>query len=110
MMGVGVEIKVLKDKRIRIHWFVDDDKGPIRTAQSDPIVHPGLGTVVLGGAVGYIACQPTRQTLTSPIVNGRLQPCPCSREITAVTCPECKATKEFQAATDAAAKHLTEEI
>ena len=93
-MGVPVEIKCLKNGQVRIHWFVHSEKGPIVTGSVTHIT--ARGPLVLGGVTGYIACQPARKNLTSPIINGHMQPCPCSDDVQAVTCETCAATPEYE--------------
>ena len=39
---------------------------------------------------GYIACQKALTSIVPQMVNGKWQPVPCSAEVGAVTCPECK--------------------
>lgn len=95
-MPQQVDVKVLKGGRVRIHWFVLRESGPIHTSARH--VHgQGVGTIQLGGHSGYIACQPQRKQL-SLTQGGRIQVCPCSMEFEVVTCPECMATVEFQKA------------
>lgn len=103
-MGTPVEIKVLGDGRVRIHLFVMSDKGPVHTGSTVAVTQ--RGPLKLGGAVGYVACQPARQNLTSPLVHGYVQPLPISAEVIAVTCPECAATKEYGALADELEKEL----
>jgi len=102
-MGTPVNIRVLKNGQVRIHWFVRDPKGPIRTGASAPFLAPGVKPLVLGGKTGYLACQPKLRSLTSPIAEGKLQPIPCSSEPAAVTCPECRGVPQYREACEAIA-------
>ncbi len=96
-MPTPVNIKVLKGGRVRIHLFVLKEGGPISTKKSTHLMPGGKRAVELGGRQGYIACQPNRQQLTL-MVGGFLQPCPCSMELTSVTCPDCQETEPFKTA------------
>lgn len=104
---VSVDIKVLNlktDRRVRIHWFMRTDDGPIQTGSM--VASTALGPMVLGGSRGKIVCQPKRTTLTSPMVLGRYQPCPCSDDVRAVTCDLCAATPEYKRAVEELAEIL----
>ena len=82
---------------VRVHYFVRG-AGPIRNGS---ITRRGpRGPMVLGGGRGHVACQPGRQQL-SVVANGQHQPFPCTDHAPAVTCPECKATADFQKANGA---------
>jgi hypothetical protein len=75
--------------RVRIHYFHRDDKGPVSTAQ---VVHPTqIGPVPLGGATGFIACQPGLKSLFTPA-----GPVVHSDDPRAVTCPECRGSGEWR--------------
>lgn len=100
-MPPQVEIKLMNlktDRRVRIHWFQHDDKGPIHTGSV--VATTALGPLKLGGVRGRIACQPNRASLAPPLVNGRIQPCPCSDDVRAVTCDLCAATEGYRSAVE----------
>lgn len=90
-----VVIKLLPDGsgRVRIHWFVHDDRGPVTTPASTTLT--ALGPLKLGGAKGRIACQPRRASVTPEVVGGVTTPIVHSDDVRAVTCPECRQTKEY---------------
>ena len=106
-MTVPITIKVLKDRRVRIHFFVRSEKGPIQT---EPDIHlaPGIKPVRIGGAKGFVACQPQRKRLAGEMLNGRVLVFPCSDEVRAVTCDLCLATDEFKKAAEELAAVLAE--
>jgi hypothetical protein len=85
-------IKLLPDGsgKVRLHYFVHDDKGPIKTPTGT--VMTALGPVTMGGVMGYVACQPRRTEITPEIRQNVVVPVPHTNEARAVTCPECKET------------------
>lgn len=91
-MARTIQMRVLPDGKVRIHYFVHDDAGPIRTPGKVIAMTP-LGPLRAGGVKGYIACQPKRDSaLPGRVAGGEIQVMPHSNEARAVTCPECKAT------------------
>jgi hypothetical protein len=93
-----VVIRLLPDGsgRVRIHWFVHDPKGPVRTPASTTMT--ALGPLRLGGAVGRIACQPGLESVTPKVDGTQTVPLCHSDDCRAATCPECMATPEYAAA------------
>ena len=91
-----VEIKLLPDGsgRVRIHWFVRDPKGPIKTAGSTTL--PALGPLTLGGAMGRLACNAAIKDVAPQFSGGVWRPCVCSDDVRAVSCPECQAVPEYE--------------
>lgn len=93
-----VDFRMLPDGsgRVRIHWFMRDEAGPICTgvvSHSTP-----LGPVVLGGAKGRIACQPNLESVNPIWLSANhVQPLHHSDDARAATCPECMATPEYAA-------------
>ena len=96
-----VDVKILGNGRVKIHFFVRDPKGAVRTTGRGPFRVPGAGVMTLGGGVGFVACQPQRKTLSCVSPMGIGQPFPISAEFTAVNCPECMATAAFKKAAEA---------
>lgn len=92
-----VVIRLLPDGsgRVRIHYFVHDQKGPVTTPSG--AVMTALGPLKLGGVTGRIACQPQLASVTPQMVKGELQPTVHSDDVRAVTCPECQRTSEYLA-------------
>jgi hypothetical protein len=80
--------------RVRIHFFVRDDAGPVSTPG---VVHQtALGQVHLGGARGYIACRPKQSSImpgTAP--GGMIEPTVHTDDGRAATCPECLKTEAW---------------
>jgi hypothetical protein len=96
-MSRHVGIRMLPDGsgRVRIHWFVKDEvrrsiQTPSRTALTE------RGSIVLGGATGYIACDPARKDVYPRAVRGIVELFCHSDDPRAATCPECCATEEFR--------------
>ncbi len=91
-----IVIKVLPDGRVRHHWFVRDEQGPIKTPlRQDPTQ---AGVLRLGGAVGYIACQKRRQSTAPEVRGNQVVPLCHTDDPRAATCPDCLATPEYAAA------------
>jgi hypothetical protein len=88
-----VVVKVLPDGRRRIHWFVRDDRGPVKTAARSEMTQAGV--LRLGGAAGHVACQPGRESILPEAMPGRVVPFAHSDDPRGATCPECLATKEY---------------
>ncbi len=92
------EIKMLPDGsgRVRIHYFVHDQKGPVTTP--DGVIMSSIGPIRMGGVKGYIACQPERANLL-PQMQGNVSLLTChSDDARAATCPECLATDDWKKA------------
>lgn len=90
-------IRVLKDGRVRIHFFARDDAGPVTTPSA--VVPTSMGLISLGGAKGFIACEPRRQSVSPELGPGnRVTPCCHTDEPRAVTCPECLETETYKKA------------
>jgi hypothetical protein len=92
----SINIKLLKDGRVCIHYFALDPQGPIET-QGD--VRPTeVGPIKLGGVRGKIVCHP-EQNSVYPYFDGReTKICAHSDDPRAVTCPACQESAEFKAA------------
>lgn len=94
-----VQCDRLRDGRVRIHYFARDAAGPVRTAARAGAVEPV--PLVLGGAVGFIACQPKAADARPSrgpggvIVMGLGSHTDDPR---AATCPECCATQAYSEA------------
>jgi hypothetical protein len=88
-------IRMLPDKsgRRRIHWFQRQVDGPLATQGQQQLTL--IGPMQLGGAKGRIVCQGPNATLDKSTA-GNVEPVAHSDDPRAVTCPECKATQEFQ--------------
>ncbi len=86
-MSRSVMVRLLPDRRVRIHYFVRDDAGivknPVRIEQTV------LGPMTLGGARGYLACQPRQDSVLPRVHGGVIHPCVHSDDPRAATCPEC---------------------
>jgi hypothetical protein len=91
-----VNIRLLPDgsRRVRIHWFIHDERGPAKTPGT--IIPTELGPMPLGGAVGRIACAPQQSNILPQKRGGEIHLTIHSDDARAVTCPECMATVEFQ--------------
>lgn len=94
-MSRHIGIKLLPDNsgRVRIHWFVRDPAGPIITSGRRAVT--AKGPITLGGARGYIACQPDRKDVRPTAVRGILEMFFHSDDFRAATCPECLGTQEY---------------
>lgn len=99
-MSTQVVVRLLKDGsgRVRIHYFVRDEAGPIRTP-AGVIALTAMGPMSAGGTKGYIACQPKQESLDVK-KDGIIYPTPHSDDVRAVTCPECQATAEYKKMAD----------
>jgi hypothetical protein len=105
-----VIIRMLPDKsgRVRIHWFIHEERGPIKTPETVKMTQ--IGPVRLGGNRGRIACQPAKTDLV-PQQKGRdIEPCCHSDDPRAVTCPECMAVPEYREAMDYLGELLTTSV
>jgi hypothetical protein len=81
--------------RVRIHHFVRDGAGPVRLpARVEPTP---AGPLRLGGGVGKIACRPALADVDR-VAGGVARPVLFSDDPRAVTCPECRATEDYQKA------------
>lgn len=78
-------------RKVRIHWFVRDENGPVHTGSG--VVQTSRGPKSIDGAVGYIACKPQEKDVTTKVVEGVYLADPHSDDPRAVTCPECLATE-----------------
>ncbi len=93
-----VQIPVLPDGRVRIHFFVRDDAGPARTPAGVLGMTP-LGPITAGGLVGHFACQPKNDNvLARRGQDGIIRVLPHSDEPRAATCPECLASAAYKEA------------
>lgn len=86
----------LPNGKIRVHWFVRDSKGPIKTGIR--AVATMRGPLQFGGAVGYIACQPQRQSVQPQVQGMTTRLFMHSDDVRAVSCPECLATEAAKVA------------
>ena len=104
---MDVNIRLLPDRsgRVRICWFIRDEKGFAGTGDgsSAPIETKG-GTIGRGpsmihieGVQGRIACRPTLMSMQPQVVAGAYQPLVHSDDARAATCPECLATNAYAA-------------
>jgi hypothetical protein len=99
-MARTVQIRLLPDKRVRIHWFQWDQAGPIE--QPTNAVLTAVGPVVMGGAAngstrrGRIACMPQVKSALPQMGRGIITPVVHSDDPRAATCPECLATQGWQ--------------
>jgi len=88
-----INIKVLPDGRGKIHWFIRGEgpiENPIRVDQTE------IGPITLGGAKGWIACNPQQNTVLPQQIGMEHYLCLHSDEPRAVTCPDCIKTEEFK--------------
>lgn len=92
-------------KTPRIHWFRRHPDGPIRTAAR--VEQVGTGRLVLGGAVGSIACSPAITSVAPALKNGIIHVIDHTDDPRAANCPECMATLEFGAAIAAMTEEST---
>lgn len=90
-----VEVKILPGGKSRIHWFIRDPAGPIRTRGKRHRLPKGPA-VALGGACGKIACQPALASVAPQMQGGVIRVLKHSDDFRAVTCPECIASEEYQ--------------
>lgn len=92
-------IRMLPDGsgRVRIHFFVHDDKGLIATPPHISMTPLGFLKLPGSGSRGYIACQPKLTTVNPVIKGGQSFPWVHSNDVRAVTCPECQATDAYKA-------------
>jgi hypothetical protein len=81
-------------RRVRIHFFVHDDKGPAKTPAG--AVMSNWGPFHFPGSVGFIACKPKQSNITPQVVAGTVEPTVHSNDARAVTCPECMATDAYK--------------
>ena len=79
-------------KKLRIHWFVHDDAGPITTPKKD--FKSNKGSVTMGGVSGHIACQPQKKGGLLEIRPDGIHVFMRTDSIRAATCPECLASAE----------------
>jgi hypothetical protein len=89
-------LKLLPDgsKRVRIHYFVRDEVGPI--TDSGGQVNEALREVTKASSTGYIACSPRQQSVLPQKKGGEYFLTPHSDDPRAVTCPECMETEEYK--------------
>lgn len=91
-----VEVRLLPGTgKSRIHWFCRDPKGPIRT-RSKKHRMGNAPAVILGGAVGFIACQPELKSLQPQLSGNLVRVMKHSDDARAVTCPECMAHPRYK--------------
>jgi len=100
-----VEIKRLPDGsgRVRVHWIVPDQNGPLLTSTS--AVPSDQGIKLTPGIRVRIACLPRQDTFSELTSDNGVKLTLRSDDPRAVTCPECQKTSEYQAA-----RRLIEEI
>ncbi len=77
--------------RVRIHFFVHDEKGPA------PISAGSLTHAQGFPMRGRIACQPERMSIMPEVTASVIRPVVHSNDARAVTCPECQATDDYKA-------------
>jgi hypothetical protein len=93
-----VQVPVLADGRVRIHYFHTDPGGPIHMPRQVLGVTP-MGPMVTG-ATGFIACSPGA-TRAAPVVKGGMIYLGLgqhSDDPRAATCPECLASAAYKQA------------
>ncbi len=106
-MNRTIEMRVLPDGRVRIHWFLFDANGPVQLPRG--VIMTNAGPKQIGGAVlpdddgvhqtrGMIACEPKRTSVTAENRRGTIRPTVHSDDPRAVTCDLCMATAEWKAA------------
>jgi len=94
----AIHIKMLPGsdlKKVRIHWMILDEQGPIETPRGEVLCT--RGSIVMGGVKGRIACQPGRQSVLPEVRSDGIHLLLRSENINAVNCPECLASAEAKA-------------
>jgi hypothetical protein len=89
-----INVRLLPDGtgRVRYHWFIRDDAGPITTPSAQ--VQTAIGRVTLGGVKGRIACMPKLDSVLPHLAGAEIQLVPHTDDPRGATCPECLATEE----------------
>lgn len=90
-----INIKVLPDGRVRIHWFQKDEEGPITTPLGAPSAMPMMK---FGGVKGRIVCMKSLAEVTPQKTGTMPVQITHSDDLRAVTCDLCMETGEFKAA------------
>lgn len=90
-----VEVRLLRDRsgRTCIHWFQRRPDGPITTPAG--AIPTNQGPLQVGGVRGRIVCQPERKSDLPVEQDGVTRLLMRSDDVRAVTCPDCRATKEY---------------
>lgn len=82
--------------RVRIHWFIFQEGGPVRTSVGK--LKSSMGPMDVVGREGRIACDPKRTTLNPSRHGEVIKTFHHTDDPRAATCPECCATGEYKAA------------
>ena len=93
-----VQIPVLPDGRVRIHFFVRDEAGPAKTPAT--VVLAGqYGPLAVGGTRGFLACRPASdRVLAWRGPDGIIRVPHHSDDPRAATCPECLKSEAYREA------------
>ena len=86
-----VDIKMLPDGRVCVHWLRECDDGPI-VLNGHPELRKVMGKEPVGTYV--LVCNPTQNTVNSQKRGSVRYMCMTSGDVNAVTCPKCLATPE----------------
>lgn len=87
-----IDIKLLPDGRVCIHWLIKDENGPVKTQGRTAMT--AHGPFQLGGFQGRIACNPLQNTVNPQIRNGVRYMCHYVTELQSATCPKCLASDD----------------
>ena len=99
-------IRILPDGRVRIHWFCRDYNGAATAPaglipvmkDGEPVLENGKQKFISGAVKGFIACNRGQREVTPQYIANTVEVCNHSDDPRAVSCPECLATAECQAA------------
>ena len=81
-------------QRVRIHFFVHDEAGPIHTPSGAHMSN--MGPVRFPASSGYMACNPKLADLRGSVIAGVPETLVHSNDPRAATCPECLATQAYK--------------
>lgn len=95
---VNLNMRELPDGRVCIHWLVLDENGPIRTHRQMMV---GRSASIVDKLRRWkIVCRPEQNSVNPQRRGDQTLMCMHSDDIRAVTCPDCRATKEALALLD----------
>lgn len=99
-----VDIKLLPDGRVCVHWLIEDDAGLVKLPGHPVLTHPSVRKRrphTPGQPIWTpfrVACNPKQNTVGSQKRGNVRFICTTAVEIAGVTCPKCLATAEAIAA------------
>ncbi len=92
---MNVVVRRLKDdpNRVVIHWLIRESDGPIQI--NGTVIKSTIGAIKIEPSRWRMACNPSLTSTASQRVGADNVLTLHSDDARAVTCPECKATKEW---------------